>query len=122
MGKVKPFRIVIEWNGTEDFYFDCDYRHSDIEQPGIKNPVNNARTLPVMTTAMGNVLRKLRKEHISFPMFLVALAFNHRNLLDEIDQLLQLLHRHLEKEQSPGTFSCYISSKDLPISASTVPQ
>ncbi len=120
MGNVKPFRIVIEWDGTEDFYFKCDYGHTDIEQSVTTSPVDDARTFPVMTTAMGNVLRKLRREHISFPMFLVALAFNHRNLLLEIDQLLQLLHRHLEKEQSPGTFSCYVSSKDLPTSASNV--
>jgi hypothetical protein len=120
MRGVKPFRIVIEWSGTEDFYFKCDYAHSDLEQSGGKNPVDVAQTFPIMTNAMGNVLRKLRNEHISFPLFLVALAFNHRNLLHEIDQLLHLLHLHLEKKKGAGTFSCYVSSKNLPTLSSSI--
>ncbi len=112
MNNVKPFKIVIEWSGTEDFYFSCDYRHPDLDTGAQKNQINATRTLPFMTKAMANVFRKLRKEHISFPMFLVALAFNHRDLLHEIDQLLLLLHHHLEKEQGSGTFSCFISSQD----------
>jgi hypothetical protein len=108
MSNVKPYKIVIEWRGQEDFYFSCDYAHAEAEKNG-HNP-GETRTFPFMAQAMGNVLRKLRKEHISFPLFLVALAFNHRNLLLEIDQLLHLLHLHLEKEQIPGTFACHISS------------
>ncbi|MCX6179595.1 MAG: hypothetical protein NT163_09580 [Chlorobiales bacterium] len=112
MNSVKPFKIVVEWSGTEDFYFSCDYRNSDLETVPKKNQINASRTLPFMTQAMGNVFRKLRKEHISFPFFLVTLAFNHRNLLQEIDQLLVLLHHHLEKEKDSGTFSCFISSTE----------
>ena len=110
MNNVKPFKIVIEWNGTEDFFFSCDYKHPDLPTPPQKNQINATRTLPFMTQAMGNVFRKLRKEHISFPLFLVTLAFNHRDLLHEIDQLLLLLHHHLEKEKDSGTFSCFITS------------
>jgi hypothetical protein len=114
MSGAKPFRITIEWNAAEDFYFKCDYESSDIGQSGKKHPVHITQAFPCMKNAMGNVLRKLRKEHISFPLFLVSIAFNHRNLLSEIDQLLHLLHRHLEKEQGNGTFSCFVLSKHLP--------
>jgi hypothetical protein len=109
MSDVKPYKITIEWRGQEDFFFSCDYAHPEVKKNG-QNPRSETRTFPFMAQAMGNVLRKLRKEHISFPLFLVALAFNHRNLLLEIDQLLHLLHLHLEKEQIPGTFACHISS------------
>lgn len=114
MSSVKPCTITIEWDGPENFYFRCDYRTPDHE-PTATRSVDSARSLPFMTQAMGNVLRKLRKEHISFPLFLMAVAFNHRNLLNEIDQLLHLLHQHLEKEQSSGTFSCYVASEKKPI-------
>ena len=119
MNKVKPFKIVIEWSGTEDFYFSCDYRNPDMDTVTKNNQINATRTLPFMTQAMGNVFRKLRKEHISFPLFLVTLAFNHRNLLHEIDQLLMILHQHLEKQKDSGTFSCFITSGDtIPLSSS----
>ncbi|NTV97893.1 MAG: hypothetical protein HGA70_01845 [Chlorobiaceae bacterium] len=120
MSGVKPYRITVEWNAAEDFYFKCDYESSDVEKSGEKSPVNIAQTFPCMTNAMGNVLRKLRREHISFPLFLVSIAFNHRNLLSEIDRLLHLLHCHLEKEQGNGTFSCYVSSKNLPFVSSSL--
>ncbi|EAT58129.1 hypothetical protein [Chlorobium ferrooxidans] len=119
MNNVKPFKIVIEWSGTENFYFSCDYRHPDLNIVTTKNQINETQTLPFMTKAMGNVLRKLRKEHISFPFFLFTLAFNHRDLLDEIDQLLMSLHHHLEKQKGEGTFSCFIkSSKTTSLSLS----
>ncbi len=117
MNTVKPYKIIIEWRGEEDFYFICDYARPDVEKTGNNHPTSKARTFPVMAQAMGNVLRKLRKEHITFPLFLVALAFNHRNLLHEIDQLLHLLHLHLEKEQVPGTFTCHISSSKQELSS-----
>ena len=110
MGNVKPYKIIIEWCGEEDFYFTCDYARPDVHKNGNNPLISETRTFPFMAQAMGNVLRKLRKEHISFPVFHVALAFNHRNLLHEIDQLLHLLHRHLEQKQVPGTFACHISS------------
>ncbi len=65
-----------------------------------------------MTLAMGNVLRKLRREHISFPLFLVSLAFNHRNLLNEIDRLLQALHNHVDQQQGSGEYTCLITSRE----------
>ena len=117
MKDVKPYKIIIEWRGEEDFYFICDYDRSDVEKIGNNLPISKAGTFPLMAQAMGNVLRKLRKEHIAFPLFLVALAFNHRNLLHEIDQLLHLLHLHLEKEQVPGTFACHISSSKQELSS-----
>jgi hypothetical protein len=75
---------------------------------------------PFMAQAMSNVLKKLRKEHISFPLFLVALAFNHRNLMHEIDQLLHLLHLHIKEKQVAGTFSCNISSSKQEHSSSSL--
>lgn len=63
-----------------------------------------------MTLAMGNVLRKLRREHISFPLFLVSLAVNHRHLLAEIDRLLQALHEHVDQQEGSGEYTCYITS------------
>jgi len=111
MSSVKPFKIIIEWKGQEDFCFSCDYEHPDSKKARQNGSVNAMLNFPVMAEAMGNVLRKLRKDHISFPVFLINLAFNHRSLLDEIDQLLLILHHHLENEQESGTFSCHISSK-----------
>lgn len=111
MSDVKPFKIIIEWSGQEDFYFNCDYSGDLADAAARKNSVHATPAFPFMAKAMGNVFRKLRREHISFPLFLIALAFNHRDLLHEIDQLLLLLHDHLEKERAPGTFSCYISSQ-----------
>jgi hypothetical protein len=110
MSNIKPVKIIIEWIGPEDFCFKCDYADAEGEIVVKNSIVGVRRNFPFMTQAMSNVLKKLRKEHISFPLFLVALAVNHRNLLHEIDQLLHLLHLHLEKEKAPGTFSCYISS------------
>jgi hypothetical protein len=52
-------------------------------------------------------------------MFLVTLAFNHRDLLHEIDQLLLLLHYHLEKEKDPGTFSCFVTASQTSSLSST---
>lgn len=110
MSDVKPYKIIIEWKGQEDFYFSCDYAPPDVEKNRNNPSVGESRTFPFMAQAMGNVLRKLQKEHISFPLFLVALAFNHRNLLYEIDQLLHLLHLHIQEKQVQGTFACHISS------------
>jgi hypothetical protein len=110
MSDVKPYKIIIEWGGKEDFYFSCDYASPDAGQTVNNTHITEAWTFPFMAQAMGNVLKKLRKEHISFPLFLVALAFNHRNLLHEIDQLLHILHLHIKEKQVSGTFSCYISS------------
>ncbi len=58
-------------------------------------------------------------KHISFPMFLVALAFNHARLLDEIDQLLTLLHNYIDEAEGEGRFSCSISSTPIPPSSSS---
>jgi hypothetical protein len=110
MNNVKPYKIIIEWRGEEDFNFSCDYAPHDVEKTGNNLHISETRTFPIMAQAMGNVLKKLRKEHISFPLFLVALAFNHRNLLHEIDQLLHILHLHIKEKQVSGTFSCHISS------------
>jgi len=75
---------------------------------------------PVMVRAMGNVLRKLRGGHISFPMFLVTLAVSHARLLEEIDQLLTLLHNHIDEDEGEGRFSCSISSSTIaPLSLSS---
>ncbi len=112
MGNVRPYRIVIEWSGEEDFHFRCDYAPSSLLQPENTEKGDEKQSFPVITGAMGNVLRKLRKEHISFPMFLVSIALNHRNLIQEIDRLLHLLHDHLENKRDAGTFSCFVSSKN----------
>lgn len=113
----KPYRIVIEWDGSEDFRFSCDYAPTLPEAP--EPGADPEPGFPVMARAMGNVLRKLRREHISFPVFLVALAFNHSRLLEEIDRLLSLLHRHIEHEEGEGRFSCYVSSRTIPPSSSS---
>jgi predicted hotdog family 3-hydroxylacyl-ACP dehydratase len=52
-------------------------------------------------------------------MFLVALAFNHARLLDEIDQLLTLLHNYIDEAEGEGRFSCSISSTPIPPSSSS---
>ena len=110
MSHVKPFKIIIEWSNHENFNFSCEYAPHAVEKTRSNLLVSEAQIFPFMAQAMSNVLKKLRKEHISFPLFLVALAFNHRNLLHEIDQLLNLLHLHIKEKQVPGTFSCNISS------------
>jgi len=109
MDRIRPFRIEIEWSEQEDFLFSCHYRpeHSR-ERPIIPDSAEH-RFFPVMRRAMGNVLRKLRQEHLSFPLFLVTLAFEHRHLLSEIEQLLHALHRHLQEQQCAGSWSCYVS-------------
>jgi hypothetical protein len=114
MQGVKPYRIVIEWDGSENFHFECYYSNTAVDQSACAGKADASGSFPVMKAAMGNVLRKLRNEHISFPLFLVSIAFNHRNLLHEIDELLHMLHRHLDQKQGAGRFSCYVSSKELP--------
>jgi hypothetical protein len=112
MSHVKPFKIIIEWSNPENFNFSCDYAPPDVERNRNSLFVGEAQMFPFMARAMSNVLKKLRKEQISFPLFLVALAFNHSNLLHEIDQLLHLLHLHIKEKQVAGTFSCNISSSN----------
>jgi hypothetical protein len=109
--KPKPSGIVIEWQENGDFVFSCRYRAAaDKEIPAGELRLDERHLFPTMTLAMGNVLRKLRREHISFPLFLFSLAFNHRNLLSEIDRLLQALHEHVEQQEGSGEYRCLISS------------
>ncbi|MBM3161909.1 MAG: hypothetical protein FJZ79_00930 [Chlorobi bacterium] len=108
MQHIKPFRIEIEWTDQENFLFSCHYHEASPSRHRQLSCVPERRYFPVMTRAMGNVLRKLRREHISFPLFLVTLAFEHRHLLAEIDQLLQALHAHLRTQKRAGSWSCYI--------------
>ena len=98
MNNVKPYKIIIEWKGEEDFYFICDYARPDMEKTGQNPPVSKARTFPVMAQAMGNVLRKLRKEHIAFPLFLVALAFATSSAKEnrKVAQAWRLTHSPIE--------------------------
>lgn len=117
MPSAKPYRIVIEWDGSENFRFSCAYAPTAPEPPG--RAELPGRSFPTMVRAMGNVLRKLRCEHISFPIFLVKLAFDHARLLREIDELLGLLHAHLEGEEKEGCFSCYCSSTTIEPSSSS---
>jgi len=108
--KPKPSGIVIEWRENGDFLFSCRYRVAeDREAPEEERRLDGRHLFPTMTLAMGNVLRKLRREHISFPLFLVSLAFNHRNLLSEIDRLLQALHEHVEQQKGSGEYRCLIT-------------
>lgn len=107
----KPSSIHIEWRENGDFVFSCRYLTTK-ERDAVSGAPSPAKRhlFPTMTLAMGNVLRKLRREHISFPLFLVSLAFNHRNLLDEIDRLLQALHNHVDQQQGSGEYTCLITS------------
>ncbi len=107
--EVKPYRIVIEWTNSEDFLFSCDYKgfREKSETPDPQAPV--CHRFPHVTKAMGNVLKKLRREHITFPLFLLSLAFEHRGLLNEIDDLLRAIHTHLENQNGSGSYRCHIS-------------
>ncbi len=107
--KVKPYRIVIEWTNSEDFLFSCDYKGFR-ERPETPDPQAPERhRFPHVTKAMGNVLKKLRREHITFPLFLLSLAFEHRSLLNEIDELLRAIHAHLGNQNGSGSYRCFIS-------------
>lgn len=119
MDELKPFRIEIEWTDREDFLFSCHYRSASFpECRVVPESVAVRHFFPVMTRAMGNVLRKLRREHISFPLFLVTLAFEHRHLLSEIDQMLNALHSHLREQKSPGSWNCHVSGETMNPSSS----
>lgn len=105
---VKPYRIVIEWTNSEDFFFSCDYKVSgESGNETAAKPMHTHR-FPHVTRAMGNVLKKLKREHITFPLFLLSLAFEHRHLLREIDELLRALHTHLGNQQGRGSYRCFI--------------
>lgn len=106
--KVKPYRIVIEWTDSNDFYFSCDYKAASGIGRGKEKKTHHTHWFPHVTRAMGNVLRKLRREHITFPLFLISLAFEHRHLLKEIEELLKALHGHLNLQQGPGSYTCFI--------------
>lgn len=108
--EVKPYRIVIEWTNSEDFFFSCDYKVSENNTEEPETNVPHTHWFPHVTKAMGNVLKKLRREHITFPLFLISLAFEHRHLLREIDELLCALHTHLCNQQGPGSYRCFICS------------
>ncbi len=111
-----PVGISVEWAENGDFLFSCRYRKTAGEHAGAENRIaQENRHFSAMTRAMGNVLQKLRKEHISFPFFLVSLAFNHRNLLNEIELLLTALHDHLDQQECNGEFTCLISSEPAPM-------
>ncbi len=107
-----PYRIAIEWSGDEDFHFSCDYGFAG-KQPAPRRTGQEMEVhhFPHVTRAMGNVLRKLRREHISFPLFLLSLAFEHRQLLGEIDELLRALHAHLSTGRENGTYRSFITGK-----------
>ena len=110
--KPKPSSIHVEWRENGDFMFSCRYlTEADRKEVELEERKPEERHLfSTMTLAMGNVLRKLRREHISFPLFLVSLAVNHRHLLAEIDRLLQALHEHLDRQEGSGEYTCYITS------------
>jgi len=57
---------------------------------------------------MVNVLKTLRRDHIAFSLFLISLAFEHRHLLNEIEELLRALHTHLNRQQGEGWYECFI--------------
>jgi len=111
--KPRPSSIHVEWRENGDFVFSCRYltaaERSSVS--GEKSPPKR-HCFPTMTLAMGNVLHKLRREHISFPLFLMSLAFNHRNLLSEIDRLLQALHNHVDQQQGSGEYTCLVTSRE----------
>jgi hypothetical protein len=112
--KSKPSSIHIEWRENGDFVFSCRYLTAADRNFVHREQLPAKRhVFPTMTLAMGNVLRKLRREHISFPLFLVSLAFNHRNLLSEIDELLQALHNHIDQQQGSGEYTCLITSREV---------
>lgn len=119
MDDIKPFRIEVEWTDSEDFLFTCHYRHAACAECRTVPEGAGNHFFPVMKRAMGNVLRKLRREHISFPLFLVTLAFEHRHLLSEIDQLLTALHSHLREQERAGSWSCYVSGETMKPSSSS---
>ena len=110
--KVKPYRIVVEWTDRNDFYFSCDYKSTgDIRNRKEKKTVHT-HWFPHVTRAMGNVLKKLRREHITFPLFLISLAFEHRHLLREIEDLLRALHNHLNLQRGQGSYTCFICGEN----------
>lgn len=112
-GKPRPSSIHVEWRENGDFVFSCRYlTAADRDAASCEQSPAKRHHFPTMTQAMGNVLHKLRREHISFPLFLVSLAFNHRNLLLEIDRLLQALHAHVEQQNESGEYTCLISSRE----------
>ncbi len=118
MNQIKPFKIEIEWTDKEDFLFSCHYRSVSSSECRVISDGVEKHSFPVMVRAMGNVLHKLRREHISFPLFLVTLAFEHRHLLSEIDQLLHALYRHLQEQKRSGRWSCYVSGEIMNPSSS----
>ncbi|HHE31573.1 MAG TPA: hypothetical protein ENL07_02765 [Chlorobaculum parvum] len=110
--KPKPSSIHVEWRENGDFMFSCCYL-TEADRKAVESEaqrVEDRHCFSMMTLAMGNVLRKLRREHISFPLFLVSLAFNHRHLLSEIDRLLQALHEHVDRQEGSGEYTCFITS------------
>ena len=110
--KVKPYRIVIEWTENSDFFFSCDHKSSGCAKKGDEKKTVDTHWFPHVTRAMGNVLKKLRREHITFPLFLISLAFEHRHLLKEIEDLLKALHNHLGSQQGAGCYTCFISGEN----------
>ncbi len=108
----KPVGIMVEWRENGDFLFTCRYRNPDELSGGRSPAVHERHAFSSMTSAMGNVLRKLRCEHISFPLFLVSLAIGHRHLLGEIDLLLQALHRHLDGQEQSGEYTCLVTAAE----------
>ncbi|RXK87836.1 hypothetical protein EST62_05710 [Chlorobaculum sp. 24CR] len=111
--KPRPSSIHVEWRENGDFVFSCRYL-TVAERSAVSREQSPPKRhfFPTMTLAMGNVLRKLRREHISFPLFLVSLAFNHRNLLSEIDRLLQALHNHVDQQKGSGEYTCLVTSRE----------
>lgn len=112
--KVRPYRIVIEWTEGIDFFFSCDYKEGDtigLKKEKRAEKVLHTHRFPHVTRAMGNVLKKLRREHITFPLFLISLAFEHRHLLREIEELLSALHTHLNQQRRSGSYSCFICTE-----------
>lgn len=111
--KPRPSSIHVEWRENGDFVFSCRYLTAAERSSASREKSPPKRhCFPTMTLAMGNVLRKLRREHISFPLFLVSLAFNHRNLLSEIDRLLQGLHEHVDQQEGSGEYTCLVTSQE----------
>lgn len=110
----KPYRIVIEWDDQEDFLFSCDYGSPGDSGHSTSASCDECYSFPHVVHAMGNVLRKLRREPIAFPLFLLSLAFEHRQLLDEIETLLNGVHTHLARNPAPGRFTCQVKKGDVP--------